>query len=441
MNSKMKCDLALIISPNLGVMDSWLPIIRNLKSRNRQLFVTAIAPFRHTAAQFRAGDLMTELGAQTFDLVVARNRENVWTAYSDLKQAMRRKSEPKHDVAAGPMPAHGTFGEHWDLRAKKKPPLDCGVISDSALREFLGEARVILYDVAEERKAEIHALSHLSPHALRYSLPHGIDLRVGTSATSPHDHQPDEHLGGPRTIAYIQGDSEKPVYERAFNVPAQNIRPAGVPRHDESWINTVREVTGPMSHLPDRYALLVSRRHNPRFFPEERKRQALNDIRHVIMDEQGLDLVIRRHPRERDDNVFPDCLGPCHSNPGWRFADEHAFALATRAEFCVSFFSSVAVDMASLGVPVIERFDFGGLKDTPTSVQRHQGNITSVYQSLGLARGARNCDELRRHVVDILENKITARRESRSAYEANYALHPNPIARITSDIEHRLQKK
>jgi hypothetical protein len=237
-----------------------------------------------------------------------------------------------------------------------------------------------------------------------------------------------------RITVYAAARAETKTYTSWFGIEEDSVKVVGVPRHCATWLGNIPQGQ-PEDWMLTKYILVVSKPPSDVFLPVERKLQALVDIRRVA-EEVGARIIVRLHPYEGIEvpDIFKAGLGAEGFGRTWTVSASHSIALGRRALCAVTFFSSVAVDLAAIGVPVIEACDFSGLVDAPQLPRDGRGNPTSSYQQLGLAFGASNYEELRRHVLNIIADRETVTNRLRRAYEQVYERVPNSVAVIAQDI-------
>jgi hypothetical protein len=92
-------DILVVVSPHLGLLDSWLPILSEIRRRDLLAHISAILPTENVRSQFREGNLLTELGEAIFDSVLCASGDEEWVAFDSLRAAAGlstdKTSEPK----------------------------------------------------------------------------------------------------------------------------------------------------------------------------------------------------------------------------------------------------------------------------------------------------------------------------------------------------------
>ena len=206
-------------------------------------------------------------------------------------------------------------------------------------------------------------------------------------------------------MAYVLSNGEVEGYREAFGLERSAIKVVGVPRHAAPWIDELSRLTKPIDAEP--YIFVASRPTKNSILPLKQKLQILEDIRRLAFDDLRCRVVIRMHPKEYDEAPFDEAFGRTLRGNRWDISTGHPLRLGSRSLFCVSLFSSVAVDMAAIGVPVIERFDPSSVPPSPTFVRESAGDQISVYQKLGIILAARDYAELKEHARSILKDRAS----------------------------------
>jgi hypothetical protein len=296
--------------------------------------------------------------------------------------------------------------------------------------------RAVLFDIDSEKLEIVRVLENeIFDKVPWFSLPHGIDLRISSPNKRQTNFTPRPNRAASIT-AYVASDMEISPYQISYGLEEDSIKPVGVPRHSSSWVDKLNRhfETESLPSLP--YIFLASRPKNAKYFPKELKIKALQDIKRLSV-ELDCHIVVRCHPKEHDNDLFLEEFGQEFFGKRWTYSAKHPLVLGTKALFCITFFSSVAVDMAALGIPVIERFDFTGLTGV-TQERDRCGAPTSMYQKFGLACGAQNYEELREQACRIFDDRQAAIKRVKDAYKALYRTVDDPIGMIADDIERNL---
>jgi hypothetical protein len=380
----------------------------------------ALLPKPNALAQVQTGDILTELGDQTFDTIIYRRRDNGWGVAQSLKRAASFwKAEP----VAGSIAERSRAWFAAKLRGGSAEPVH--------MQGLLRHVKAVAFDITEEKRDLTRELQAALRGAHWFSLPHGIDLKAWKWGRRPVGEMALGKARHSKVKVYALGQADASAYRSAYALADSDIAVVGVPRHALNWINRLQED----SAVPyERYILLISRPHKDSCFPLERKIQALADIK-KLCNELQLKIVVRLHPRETHDGLYESVFEKDRFGTHWTYSSSHPFALGRSAEFCISFFSSVAVDMVAIGVPVIERCDFAGLTEAHELVRDARGDPASTYQLLGLALGAKDYGELRGHALRIMSDRDGVVKQLRAAYVKVYASHPDPVGAIADDID------
>jgi hypothetical protein len=407
-------DILLLVSPHFGVVDSWLPILCELKRQSKDISIGAIVTDK-ILDKINLTDFVTQEANKVIDLVIFKGHRHVWRTAESFEAAALAYTK---------------------VRSRAGPLAFCRSIfsPDSVTTKQLAlHTKVVLFDVIKQKTGIARELRKMLVNARWFSLPHGLDP-LEFRGYSEKEKNKIVLEADRRTIVYAASRAEATIYREWFGIENENVKVVGVPRHCKTWTRWVSQHRSQEQIGYNKYIFVASRAAAANLFPVERKIQALIDIRRIA-EEIGAAIVVRLHPNEgvEERKNFEDGLGVEALGKTWVYSASHPIALGCRALFAVTFFSSVAIDMLALGVPVIEACDFSGVNSVQL-IRDQRGNITSSYQQLGLVLGARNYDELRRHVIDIVADRDAVMNRLRSAYEGIYEKIPDPIAVITRDI-------
>ena len=217
------------------------------------------------------------------------------------------------------------------------------------------------------------------------------------------------------------------------------LKVAGVPRHERAWIETIVEET--KHDLPpfDRYIFVVSRPAITDYLTPEKKRRALEDIRKLAFEDLDCKVVVKLHPTERvaknKDTLYEEVFGRDTYGKQWIYSSVHPFALGNKSLFAVVFYSGVAVDMIALGVVPIERLEV----DTAPELAEATREMIKDYRKRGLVLPAENYEDLKRHALAIIKNKEAVLERLKPGYKEFFGTTEDPIKLVADDIVAVLQ--
>ena len=223
-----------------------------------------------------------------------------------------------------------------------------------------------------------------------FSLPHGIDPRVSKLARRTRE--------GPQGVGitiYASSVAEARHYDELYGLPRSQVKVVGVPRHDQRWIRRLREHYRGQPGEKGKYIFLASRPVNEQNFPPVQKIEALQALK-TLADQLDCRVLVRLHPLETgfDKDIIESVFGKDVLGKTWSYSTLPPMVAAEGALFAVTLFSSVAIDMLAIDVPVIELCDFADLTELPNLVHDIDGRLTSIYQQSGLVLGAANFEQL-----------------------------------------------
>lgn len=296
----------------------------------------------------------------------------------------------------------------------------------------LNDVSAILYDVYEETKDYNRNFLDQVSGVSRYSICHGINID-----TDPIIYRGAMIRQPEKIIAYLFSDLERPYYTGTYGLQDTQLVTVGVPRHDDDWLDVMGAGANHESNavLPQSYVLLISRSLSAYLTPE-RKRRAIGAIKRAVIDELGMPLVIKCHPKERNDGLYDEVLGSENLGVSWYLSNKHPFSLARRSSFAITFYSGVAADLVKLGVPVIEYLDLVGLEgyDNESALRDDKGEPIFSLRFHGLVRGVSNYENLKSEVEAVLSHRDDAVADLREQYSRKFAHIDDASKAVAMDI-------
>jgi hypothetical protein len=201
-------------------------------------------------------------------------------------------------------------------------------------------------------------------------------------------------MGHPSDYFPVDEESEyaAPDLEKVF---------IGHPKYSRRWLNTRLEEAKTFrasSAKRKKSNILVISRGRGSYIDEHSQRDLVETTAQVIQDQiPNYNLFVKKHPRETNshwDKIIQDY-------PSVRIVEDHILDIATQVDFAISFWSSGAIDCATLGVPVIEFYDPNKHPKQQISVG---DNFTTIYRKLGLVYPANNAIELASIIARLLSD-------------------------------------
>lgn len=443
--------LVLLVSPSLGILDNWLPVLAAARERAPDRRIVAVLPERRAVLEVEERDTVIRLADAIVDRVVVRALDGsmlgapTFAAAAALARADRRGAAlvrlvdalrwrlGRRHPAARPAAPLATVLRWLAPRRVRRARAD--------LRATVGVGARLCYDLhVREREGVRDVLEALGPLP-RFSLHHGIDVveplldRVATSDATASAANVD-----PREArAFLFSELERPAYRARYGLDDERLRVVGIPRHDGGWGAHVVAASEALHRLDaDGAVFLVSRPAGSPYLPVERRAQALADVHRVVCEERGLHLVVRLHPKEHDDGSLAASLPPGSEGRTWSRTSAHPFHVARTARLAIVFHSGLVADLVHLGVPVIERLDVRGLDDVGADrlPRDERGRpMFSQFRRHGMALGADDLEDLRQHVDRALTARHDLVAEQRAAYGRVFAPPDGSIAAVLADLD------
>jgi len=203
-------------------------------------------------------------------------------------------------------------------------------------------------------------------------------------------------MGHPSDYFPIDEESEyaAPDLEKVF---------IGHPKYSKRWLQTrheeARSFRSSFSSRKKFNILVISRGHGS-YIDQDAQRDLVESTAQVIQDNiHNYNLFVKKHPREIDshwDKITDDY-------PSIEIVEDHILDIASKVDFAITFWSSGAIDCATLEVPVIEFYD---PNKHPKQQISEGDNFTTIYRKLGLVYAANDKKELSKAVSGLLRRDL-----------------------------------
>lgn len=437
MYNKQKEKRAIFIcSPNIGLLDNWLPVLQTLNTYYGYK-LTIVFPTKKILQGLHDNPVLAALAKQIFDEYIYKPNEFTWArstiipAYLDQKQLKIVYEKGRNKLSK----------IIFLSRVRNKNSFDKKSFSKIVNNSFINESSVLLYDVYEDSKDYNSVLISYLKELKKFSISHALSLPSNDSLISPNISNCDDT----NKFCFLFSSLDVQKYQNLYGIPKSNLYVTGIPRHSIEWVNKL--LGGRHESIPfpsDKYVFLISRPSNERFYlPRNRKLQYLKEIKEFVIDRHDLSLVIKKHPGETgesDDDVFKEALGQESFQKTWVFSSLHSYILATNAKFSITFYSGISIDMAALRVPSIERINLSGLEahDTEKSYKSENGEPISPYSYYCLTTNALNKKDFKYYIDKCIYNPSELTGKSHKSYQEIFPIKENCIDYICHSIDEKL---
>jgi len=372
-----------VLSPNAGILDSWLPVLDRL-ARLPHVKIHAILPRPRATLNLRRKDFMIRSSAETFASVHFCTADGRWNRARSLVHARRK-----------------LVLTNWGRRLLKnrvtgqpRGMQDDPTLDHEATRSYLEEAGMhrptaMLCDISEARKPYFSGLLQSVPQAKIHSVSQAVSLQEfgdspSTPTRVPFSGQVQERI----ETQFLLSESEARHYSAQYGLSNSQISVSGIFRHDPQWIAQAFPRARTKGLQPGSYLFLASRPTSPKYLPHSEKQRVIA-MTHEQARKNGLTLVVRRHPFEPSRRQFDQLLGKPGKKNNWLETARHSMDVGFECAFAITLNSSVAIDMAAMGVPVIDPVDYRTLRDdSPTIRFDDRGRPISSYSKSEIAIGA-----------------------------------------------------
>jgi hypothetical protein len=433
-----------LCSPSLGLLDNWLPVIWSLKEKREDLKFIIIFPKPNIVDQINLSNILIILGAKIFDSIVFKSESGHWLAADTFSMAKMRNKHTKLE---------------WVLlrviRKLKKWPITeivgsliqygYSIFSKHLNKRYLHNWQFakehgvcILYDVSDESKPYIVELMKNFKEVPKFSIQHGININDGgvlrnTKKASVGNFRKD-------VKAYLFSSMEVPLYEYKYAIHNSFMEVVGVPRHSPDWMEFMRlnilEQNNEINSLNNGSIFIISRPSGTNYLPYKRKKKALEDIKRLAWKDLKKNIVVKLHPKEKNEGIYEEVFGTDTYGDNWVYSDLHPFVLAKESDFAISFYSCVVIDMLALGVPTIEYLNLRGIPefDNDKSLRDKIDDPVFSYRYLDLVLGASDYEMMKAHVMEIMNDRETVLSRLQAKYNELFPKIENINDKIAQDI-------
>tara|TARA_Y100001958_G_C21248715_1_gene581900 strand:- start:21613 stop:22983 length:1371 start_codon:yes stop_codon:yes gene_type:complete len=445
MNKKsIKNTIYFLCSPSLGLLDNWLPIIWNLKNKRNDLKFIIIFPKPNIIRQISLSNILIILGSKIFDNIVLKTEGGSWVIADSFLNAIENNKKSifekilikiilklkkmKITKIAGNI-IHFLYAQYSGY-INRKFQFSWQLVEENGL--------CILYDIYDESKPYNLELMKNFHELPKFSIQHGININEGgvlsiTKKLFSKNLRKD-------VKAYLFSSMEVPIYKHKYAIDNSSMQIIGIPRHNPDWMEFIRSNIPKENNeinLQDNGSIfIISRPGGTNYFPYERKKKALEDIKRLAWKDLKKNIIIKLHPKERKEGIYEEVFGTDTYGYNWVYSDNHPFVLAEDSDFAISFYSGVVIDMLALGIPTIEYLDLRGIPeyDNDESLRDKMDHPVFSYRYLNLVLGTSNYEMMRAHAKEIMNNRENVLYKLQKKYNELFPTIKNINNKIAQDI-------
>ncbi len=413
-------NILLICSPSIGILDNWLPVLYDLKKRRTNHSFVFVAPQSNSIDAIDEASLLFILAKDIFDRIIFRSWFGHWlsaVSFAEAKQINKRKYFAKIIYR---------ISESFSSRGYKRIAsllINLYLIFKNyknnycKLQEELKQTDCVLYDIFEHHKSYNHELIKALVGVKKYSMPHGLDLRIQTKGISKIVNE-DNNI-----TAYFYSEHEREHYKTVYGLADPDLRIVGVARHSSSWMKFILEhEKGISGEIGEGFIFVISRPGLTKFLSRKAKRKSLEYIWR-LGDELNKKIVVKLHPKEKRDGLCEEVFRKSHYGEKWFYSNSHPFILGQKSAFAISFQSGVSIDLIPLGVPTIELLDLRGIPeyDNKDALRDQNGSPVFSYRYYGLVLGANDYNDLKFQAERIINDRASILNQLHVQYNKFFA--------------------
>jgi hypothetical protein len=374
-----------LCSPNIGLMDNWLPVICRLKKMNNNFKYVLILSHSRNIPSINFDNATVRIAEDVFDFVILLSPSGIWTKVDSIKYLVKNNFtvwkllEISLRVSNKIKLLRSVFlflKNIVNILDKKKYKGNVVNLENIILKDDL-----LLYDIHTYLDPIDYQVISKFNDSYRFSMSHGISFNDSTMSSKGHINK--IKLSGDNNKLKIFLFSEILGYEyylKQYSITQENFIIAGVPRHDQVWIDKIQSLSEPiMKNFNDEASIFIASRPECNYIPRERKVKVFKDIKSFIIDQLNMKVIVKLHPKEINDRICEDIFGKEKYGKTWIYSNLHPYVLGKGKRLSIAFNSAVSFDMLRLGVPCIEYINLEGIPNMNGSTEYgRKGVVVSV---------------------------------------------------------------
>jgi hypothetical protein len=435
--NKVTKNLYFLCSPNLGILENWLPVLYKLKLTKANIKLICIFPKTAIVQSVNLNDVLIKISEDVFDELIFPTNSGTWVSTPTLVNSIDITKNPDwfkyvlkfnlkfSDLFIGRFSKSMSrvFFSFYERNIKN-------ISGVESVYELVQDPDALLFDINESSKEFNLQLFQRFQGIKKFTMHHGISIfEQKDSAVQV------KVLDLSNITSYVFSQSEYVYCKDKYQISEGSIKVVGIPRYDKDWIAIIEEQQ--KNKISKRhwenFVFVVSRPISD-YLPRERKISSLVMIK-GFCDKYDLKIIIKRHPKESGDGTFEYVFGSGEYGESWMYSDDHPVHLGKLSEISIVFYSSLVVDLVVAGVPTIELLNLKGLSKYDTKdALKVNGEPVFDYRYYGLVFGASNSIELSKYFNDFLIQKETGTDRLMKNYNKIFTTDLNSSRKVANDI-------
>ncbi|WP_415308662.1 hypothetical protein ABXT47_00730 [Candidatus Pelagibacter sp. Uisw_099_02] len=415
--------ILFLCSPGLGLLDTWAPILEKLSNKYEIDFFV-----------IKPGILENISKEKFFYEILKKNFKNFYSI-SKKEKIYQIKNLKKNNLSFLEKVSENLnrnnvrfFNKEFNIYNyifkhnifKKKQKVE--------YKNFLNNYKFILCDAIELTKDSLKEFATSAKHIDKISINHGS----GFPYTKKFSFNKQNDLGDKfKIVLFSKTKQEINFFQTMLKLNENNYIRLGNPKHEKSWIKKISNKYEKKYFNGKKYIFLISRHTDGKYFTDKKKIILIKQIKKIVIDKMGYNLVIKTHPKENINEYYFKILGKKFYKKNWIISKNHPYGISKNAFFSISFFSDLANDMNAAGIPNIELLNLQNLKNLDKKDVFIKNKIKMFrIRYLNLTLGSSNEKGFELLINDIILRRKNIIKDLNKTY-MKYFINPNNSKKIT----------
>ena len=425
-----------LCTPNIGILDSWGPILKKLKRKGNQIDII-FPKYGVIFYQFNKNYAPCKILEEVFDQKYFKTPFGNWIKFKKIYifeninlKFLQNKFVQKFIKLFNNKIIKSLEYIIFKTLLKDIETID---INKTIKNNFYN---TLLYDVLEESKAYNNDwLKDIDFNKISYET--GINFHIFNKDLIRQDYDNKLNLNymsnsfGLSSKKFqkinnlkilVVSEQNKEYYKNVYNISEEDIEIIGIAKHDNNWINEIKNNSEKFKYFKnENYILIISRPAQEYFLPIKRKINAIKSIK-KLADKYNFKIVVKLHPKENLNigrKIYFDVLGKRNYQKKWLFSELNILQIAENSIFAFSFFTSTCLDLIKVNTPTIEYLDIRNIpeEDNKLSLRDNKNYPVLPYRYFNLTKSANSYNELEIVTKSILKDKNKINQELLNNYK------------------------
>ena len=312
--------ILFLCSPGLGLLDTWAPVLNKISSKYKIDFFTA------------KQEILRNISKEKFFYEILKKNFKNYYSISKNNNIYQIKNLKKNDISFLEKISESLnrnnikfFNKELNIYNYISKYDIFKTNSKIEYKNFLNNYEYILCDATELTKDSLKEFAISAKLINKISINHGS----GFPYTKKFVYKKKNYLGDKfKIVLFSKTKQEIDFYQTILNLKKNNYVRLGNPKHEKSWVKKISNKYKKTYFDGKKYVFLISRHTDGNYFTDKKKIALIKQIKKVVIDKMGYNLVIKTHPKENINEYYFKILKDKFYKQNWIISNDHPYGIS-----------------------------------------------------------------------------------------------------------------